>query len=407
MANTTFFNGGVGDSSHEVMNYKTGVTGDTSKSITSMATDTSQKNFTLSTGVSSAQNAQHISSMGKMGNDLRNLNTMRGGSKGFKGFVAEHMQAAEATGKGKHTVVLDDNGIADLKYTGKNGHEYYQQMKFGYENGNIDFAKYKGQTVIVDKGNPSFKKWKAEGRKYNVNVVESEITKKEAEELAKWMQKETALTGAKKAVVVPRVAAAHRAGLNAAKTGAMFGAGMSIGANAVDVINGDKELGDAAVDVAKDTAVAYGSAYVAGAAGSMIASTSVGTAAIGAASSAAAAVSSTAVGGAVIGAGTAAAGAVGAAGAAATGAVVGAVGTAAGAIGAGVTAAGSAAVAATAGTVVGGAVASGVAATAAAGAATAAAGAAIGAAAVAAAPVVAVGAALGAGYKILSSLFDD
>ena len=347
----------------------------------------------VTTAKSVVDNAAGIESMGKMGEGLSQLNTMRGGEKGFKGFVAEEMQAAEASASGKATSVVNNNGPADLIYTGKNGHKYMQQMKMGYKPGQIDFAKYKGQTVIVDKGNPYFEQLAREGKAQGVKVVQGNITNEEAKALSKAMQMETEITGAKTATVVPKVAAAHKAGMQAGRTGALYGAGFSMATNAVDVISGDKKVGDAAVDVAKDTAISYGAGYAVGAAGSAIAGTSAGASAIAAASAAGSAVAGTTVGGAVIGAAGAATGAAAAAGTAATGAIVGAVGSVGSAVG-------GAAVAATAGTAVGGAVAAGV-------GATAAAATAVGAAAVAAAPVVAVGAAAGLLYKGIKSLFSD
>ncbi|WP_317423246.1 hypothetical protein [uncultured Acidaminococcus sp.] len=58
---------------------------------------------------------------GKLADNLSKLNTMRGGTKGFKGFVAEYQQAAKASMAGKNTSVLNNNGIADLAYKGKMG----------------------------------------------------------------------------------------------------------------------------------------------------------------------------------------------------------------------------------------------------------------------------------------------
>lgn len=352
----------------------------------------------VATTVLNSAEAVRVSEIGaRFANGLETINTARGGGKGLKGFVGEHMQAANASFEGKMTYVIDNNGNADLVYVGKNGHKYYQQMKIGssHTHRNIDFEKYKGQTIVVDKGNPNFKKIKAEGAKHGVKVIEGNLTKEEVEFLEKWMTKETALRGTKTATIVPRVYASHKAGLQSAKSGALYGGGFSLGSNLVDVACGDKDLGEAAGDVAKDTAIAYGTGYVAGAVGSAVASTSAGAAAIGAVSAAGSAVASTAVGGAVVAGATATTAAIGAAGTAATAAAVGAVGTAGAAVG-------SAAVAATtavAGTAAGAAVASGV-------AATAAAGAAVGAAAVAAAPVVAVGCVLGAGYKLIKKLWD-
>ena len=344
-------------------------------------------------------NLDAIKSWGEAGNSLSALNTMRGGLNGNKGFVAEYLQAAEASAAGRATRVLDNNGVADLAYTGKNCRTYLQQMKVGYKPSQIDFAKYKGQTLVVDKGNPYFREMVKRGKLHGVKVIEGSITNEEAAILSKAMQLETTITGAKTATVVPRLMTAGNAGLVAARSGALYGAGFSLATNVVDVLNGEKELGDAALDVVKNTAMNFGTSYVAGmagsaaaGAGSAVAGTSAGAAAIGAVSSAGSAVAGTTVGGAVIGVGTAATGAVAAAGTAATGAVVGAVGTVGSAVG-------GAAVTATAGTVVGGAVAAGV-------AGAAATAAVAGAAAVAAAPVVAVGATVGLVYKGIKSLLD-
>lgn len=330
-------------------------------------------------------------SYARMSDGLSNLNTMRGGEKGFKGFVAEEFHAGEASAAGKTTYVINNNGTADLMYIGNNGHKYYNQVKFGYKPGQIDFAKYKGQTIIVDKGNPYFNQYKAEASKYGIKVMESNVTKEETETLAKWMQKETSITGAKNATVVPKVAAAHKAGVQSATKGAQFGAGFSIGSNLVDVACGDKEVGEDAKEVAKDTAISYAAGYAVGAAGSVVAGTGVGATIIGVGSMTTTAVASTTVGGAIIGAGTVAAGTVAGVGVAATTTAVGVAGVVGSTIG-------GAAVAATAGTAAGSVVASGI-------AATAAVGAAAGVAVVAAAPVVAVGAVVGVGYKLLKKLF--
>ena len=325
---------------------------------------------------------------------------MRGGVNGFKGFLTEELQATEASIAGKSTTVLNNNGIADLEYIGKNGHRYYQQVKTGYKPGQIDFAKYKGQTIVVDKGNPYLKTFQAEARKHGIKVVEGDFTNQGAKDISNLMQAETHLTGSKTSSAVTSgikakgvVSASHKAGLSSAKTGAQFGGGFSLGTNLVDVLNGDKSVGEAADDVVVDTVVAGAVGYGVGAAATAVGSTTVGAAALSTAGTVGSTIAGTAVGGTVLGAGAATAATIGGAGAAATGTAIGAVGAVGSAIG-------STAVAATAGTAIGGTVAAGV-------AGASAAGAAIGAAAVAAAPVVAVGAALGAAFKFLDWLCDD
>lgn len=341
--------------------------------------------------------AQRMAAYDTLCENLSRLNTMRGGVKGFKGFVGEHMQAADATAAGRFTRVVDNNGPIDLIFDGKNGRHYPQQLKIGYKPGQIDFAEYKGQTVIVDKGNPYLRKLQAEGSRHGVKVIEGTVTEAEAKWWADAMQLETKITGGKTSVIVPEIqraannfSAMHAAGKQVGKTGAMYGAGFSIGKNIVGMMRGEISAGEAAVNVACDTAVSYGVGYATGAVGSAVARTAVGKAAASALGSATSAISGTAVGRAVTGAVGTATAAIGGAAATATAGAVGAIGTAGAAVGSALTTA-------TAGTAIGGAVATGV-------AGTAAAGAAIGAAAVAAAPVVAVGAVIGG---VFSFFFDD
>ena len=333
--------------------------------------------------------AKAMKSFERADHELSALNTMRGGTKGFKGFAAESMEAAEASAKGRATTVLNNNGIADLKHVRTDGTAAFKQMKLGYKPGQIDFARYKGQTVVLDKGNPHFRALKAEGAAHGVRVVEGHITQAEAKRLADAMQLESKLTGSRHAVVVPKLyrgakaaQAAHHAGLQTAKSGAAAGAGFSLGRNLVQVAKGNKSLEDAASDVAVDTLEAGVISYGTGAACSIVAGTEAGAAALGAVSAAGSALASAPVAGTVIGAGTAAAGAVAGAAASTAAAAAGSVAAAASGLAAGTAAAG------VVSTVGAGAV-----------AATAAAG----AAAVAAAPVLAVGAALGC----IFSLFTD
>ena len=341
--------------------------------------------------------AQRMAAYDKLCSELSQLNTMRGGVKGFKGFVGEHMQATNATAAGRVTRVVDNNGLIDLIFTGKNGRNYPQQLKIGYKPGQIDFTKYKGQTVIVDKGNPYLRELQAEGARHGIKVIEGTVTEAEAKWWADAMQLETKITGNKTSVFVPEVqnavnnlSAMHAAGKQVGKSGAMYGAGFSIGKNIVGMMRGKVGAGEAIGNVAIDTTVSYGVGYATGAVGSAVARTAAGRVAASAIGSATAAIEGTAIGGAVTGAVGSATAAVGGLATSATAGAVGAIGAAGSAVGGALTAA-------TAGTAIGGADATGV-------AGTAAAGAAIGAAAIAAAPVVAVGAVVGG---LFSLFFDD
>ncbi|MDH6671228.1 hypothetical protein M2277_001878 [Paenibacillus sp. LBL] len=349
----------------------------------------------------------------KLSNNLSNLNTMRGGTNGFKGFIFEELHATNATINGRVTNVINNNGIADFAVINADGTITYAQAKVGYGTGKIDFTAYKDQTIVVDKGNTYLIK---KAKEAGLEVVESDISSKEAARLAKQMQLESKVTRRPNSVVVPKAHTAiniakesHRVGVQSAKTGAQFGGGFSLGSNIVDVLSGEKKIRDAAKGVAVDTAVSTGIGYASGAAATVIGQTALGSTVAGAVGTATSAIAGTAVGGATIAAGTAAVGTIGgigttvattaiAAGTAAGGAVVTAGAAVSSAI-ASTAVGGAVATAGTAiaGTAVGGAVvAAGTAAT----GAVVATGAAVAAAAVAAAPVVAVGAVLGGLYGI-------
>ena len=303
---------------------------------------------------------------------LSQLNTMRGGEKGFKGFVGEVLEAQKATSAGRVTSVVNDNGPFDLIFEGKNGHKYPQQLKIGYKPGQIDFSKYQGQTVIVDKGNPYFKQLRAQGRRCGVKVIEGSVTNSEAKTWAKAMQLECKVTGSKNAYLVPT----HMTACEFAKSGALYGAGFSIGKNIVGMMKGDVTAGEAIGNVAIDTAVSGAVGYGAGVvstgvrmAGSALGRTAAGAAISSAAGTVGTAIGGTAVGSAVVSGASAITGA-----AAATSAAIG--GAAASATAAGLGAVGLA-------------------------------GTAVGAAAIAAAPVVAVGAVIGGAFSLLGSIFGD
>ena len=233
--------------------------------------------------------ARRMAAYDTLCNELSQLNTMRGGVKGFKGFVGEHMQAANATANGRFTRVVNNNGPIDLIFEGKNAHKYPQQLKIGYKPGQIDFSKYKGQAVIVDKGNPYLRELQAEGARHGVKVIEGTVTEAEAKWWADAMQLESKITGNKTSYIVPRVqnvannlSVMHEAGKQTGKSGALYGAGFSIGSNIVNMMRGKVTAGEAAVNVARDTAVSYGVGYATGAVGSAVARTAAPVVAVGA-----------------------------------------------------------------------------------------------------------------------------
>ena len=333
--------------------------------------------------------ANNPKAFAEMAKNLSKYNTMRGGVNGFKGFVFEELHATNATINGTPTNIIGNNGPADFSINNGSGKVIKGQAKVGYKNKSVDWSKYKDQQIIVDKGNTQLAN---KANKAGMDVAESNISGAEAQKLAKQMQFESRITGKVNAPITAHVKSMHSAGIESAKTGAAFGAGISIASNLVDLVNGEKELGEASVAIAKDTVIAAGTSYVVGAATTAIASTTAGAAA-GAAVSGAVAATTTAIATSAVG--TAVAGTATAAGAAIASS---AVGTAAVAASAAVGAAASTAGAAVASTAVGGAAVA---------AGTAIAGTAVGAAAIAAAPVVLAGAAVGVGVKIFKNLFWD
>lgn len=244
----------------------------------------------------------------EMAGRLGNYNTMRGGVNGYGGFVFEEMHAADVRLNGGDIEVLGNNGIADFIVRESDGHEVLVQAKAGYKSGTIDWSKYKGETIVVDKGNAKLiEKAKAAG----LNVQESSVFKKHADTVARVQQWESKMTGKTTAPVTATVTGAHTAGLASAKLAARVGVSMNIGENIYDVLSGNKEFEDAAADIIVDGGIMIGGAYVGtaaltaagtavGAATTALAGTAAGVAVTGAVSTAAAAVGSTAVGGAAI-----------------------------------------------------------------------------------------------------------
>lgn len=240
----------------------------------------------------------------KLANKLSSYNTMRGGENGLKGFLFEDLHVADATLKGKSIDALGNNGLADFVIKNSDGSTTLAQAKVGYNSTSIDWSKYKGQTIVIDKGNT---KLIESARKAGLKVIESDVSKVECDQLAKTMQFESKITGNPKAPITANVHAYHRAGVESLKKGVALGAGFSLACNIVDLVNGEKDFGEAAVSTVADVVTAAGSGYVIGVGSTVIANTAAGSAAITLASNAGMAVAQTTLGTTLIGAGSAAA----------------------------------------------------------------------------------------------------
>lgn len=244
----------------------------------------------------------------EMSSRLGTYNTMRGGVKGYGGFVFEEMHAADVAVKGTDIKVLGNNGAADFIVKDSTGHETLVQAKAGYKTNQIDWSKYKGQTIVVDKGNTALAN---EAKQAGLIVQESAIFKKQADVIGRAQQWESKITGCKKAPITGTVVGAHSAGLASVKLAGRVGVALKLGENIYDVISGNKDFEEAAADVIVDGAVMIGGAYVgtaaltvagtvASSATTALASTAVGTAIASAVSSVAATAGSTAIGGGLL-----------------------------------------------------------------------------------------------------------
>ncbi len=240
----------------------------------------------------------------KLASRLSSYNTMRGGTKGYGGFVFEELHAADSASKGISIDVLNNNGPADFIIVDANGHETLLQAKAGYKAHQIDWSKYKGQKIIVDRGNSALAN---DARAAGLQVEESAIYKSQADCLARAQQWESKITGSSTAPLTATAASAHYAGLASAKLAARVGLSLNMGATIYDLVSGDKSFDEAASDFIADGIVITGSAYLSGAALSLAgtavsaaAGTAAGMAVSSAVAGAAATVSSTAIGGAVM-----------------------------------------------------------------------------------------------------------
>jgi len=240
----------------------------------------------------------------KLSERLSAYNTMRGGTKGYGGFVFEELHAADAASKGANINVIADNGAADFIVRSPSGRKIFVQAKAGYKPGQIDWAKYKGQTIVVDKGNTALA---SEARTAGLKVQESAVYKQEANVVARFQQWESKVTGKKTAPIIGTATGAHYAGLASAKLAARVGVSMKLGTTIFDVLSGDKQFSDAAGELIIDSTKLVCGAYTTGVVYSLtctatatLASTAVGTAVTTAGAAAASAVGSTAVGSACL-----------------------------------------------------------------------------------------------------------
>ena len=183
---------------------------------------------------------------------------MRGGRQGFKGFVFEELHATAASLSGTPTQVLGTNQLADFMILNQDGSVSWAQAKAGYNKQWIDFSKYEGQIVVVDKGNSAIK---AQAQKAGLTVIESPVSLLKAEKIADAMQVEKKVfeffTGKPRANA-PITSAAVTIGdaaFKSARYGGLASAGYSIGNHTIELLYGEKTFSEAGAAIVKDTAI--------------------------------------------------------------------------------------------------------------------------------------------------------
>lgn len=241
---------------------------------------------------------------GQMATRLGEYNTMRGGTHGYGGFVFEEMHAANEIANGANVKVLGNNGVADFVVKDAMGNERLAQAKAGYTNQSIDWSKYQGQSIVVDRGN---KILADKARRAGLEVQESKVSKKQADLIAKVQQCESKVLGKKNAPLTATLAGAHNAGVMNAKMTAKIGVPIKVGENIYDVLAGNKELDEAVEEIVVDSAAMLAGSYVgtgvlttAGTAMSALSATTGGTLLTSTISSATAAAASSAIGSSIL-----------------------------------------------------------------------------------------------------------
>ena len=180
--------------------------------------------------------------------NISKLDVNRGNLKGFlfENRVSEELNS-KLLDKGFKAVVLDDNGIADIAIIEMKSGKVVKriQAKCGYEGQSVkDFTRYvdDGQTLVINNDADKF------GRSLDnrgIKYEKSSVTDREVSRMADAMKKEGKLLNSKNAKLTSYayktkevVKNCHTTGVSAAKSGACFGAGMSLGSNIVDVFSG-------------------------------------------------------------------------------------------------------------------------------------------------------------------------
>ena len=236
------------------------------------------------------ENIKYYKALNKIEQELAAQNVYKGGVNN-SGFTFEFMNAADKnieykkikSGDVMQVLGTNDQEIDLINLNADGDVIETMQAKKGYHGTNKYKItdKYKNQTLVVDRGNKELMEY---AEKIGLKVEESPVSKKSADSLTKAMRKEADLrstigmTDSANAPVTAKLygmskqlEAAHVSGVEAAKGGATFAAGISFGKNMYELIEGNVELREFLFNVGTDTAKATASSYVMGAAGSVVA----------------------------------------------------------------------------------------------------------------------------------------
>lgn len=179
---------------------------------------------------------------------------------GLREFIINQIGLTEHDGQIRHVQVLDENGLADLII--EKGIEF-ANVKCEYHLGKDNWQLCKDlSTIYINSDYPNFDEVKNKALEFGIKKVESTVSKAvQCEELSELMRVESAITGNPAAVFFPHAYNKEQAiklinlnGVFSAKAWAQVGDAVAISKNVVDVITGEKTVGETTKSIATSAA---------------------------------------------------------------------------------------------------------------------------------------------------------
>lgn len=208
--------------------------------------------------VSLSKNAVEVSK--RLEEELSMQNNDNSEQNSLKKFIREQIESSERDGKTRHVQVVDGDGLADLVI--EKAVESVQ-VQCEYHQGQVDWKTCKDLAVIyLNSDQPNFEEIKAQALANGIKRIETTLsTSIQCEELAEMMDLEKKVTGNPAAIFFPHAYSKEQAiklveihGIVSAKAWAKVGGAVAISKNFVDVITGDKTIGEATKAIATSTA---------------------------------------------------------------------------------------------------------------------------------------------------------